>query len=191
MNILCLHGCHQTLESFKNVSVMQELIRFGNKEKINFHFIEGKYDHPNGGGKTWYHIPLVLSDIGKIKYDPTLVNDVLDDLDKIIEELNINVLLGFSQGGNVVDTYLRYRGNKKIKCAVIFSGYSLADSDNNYISDVPLLNIWSKSDDIVPYNLAPSSYKNITTIEHDKGHKLPTSKPMLRNIIGYIKDKFN
>ena len=185
INILCLHGCNQTMDVFK--SILKEFERLCAQNKIGLTYTEAKYDHPLGG-KTWYKQPLVVADIGKIEYSEDLVSDVMNDVNKLITDNKINVLLGFSQGGNVVDTYLGYHPDDRIKCALILSSYSLVDP-NRKVSDVPIMNIISKSDAVVPYELAPTSYSHIDIVEHDKGHKMPTSKPVLRDIIKYIESK--
>jgi predicted esterase len=220
INILCLHGCRQDQKML--AGLLKDFTAIAKKEgisSVNFH--EAKYDAV-GGGKTWYSTPLVLEDIGKIKYSPELVGSTLDELDTVIKDQKINVLIGFSQGGNVVDTYLGYykslystendeedtssaaassssfltekedvKESKKqspIKVAVIFSGYSLVDP-NRETSTIPIMNITSSSDLIVPAQYAPSHYTNIVALEHDKGHKIPTSKPFLRSIVAFIKDQ--
>jgi len=46
------------------------------------------------------------------------INNILNDIDIYIKENKINVLIGFSQGGNVV------LFENDIKCAIIYSGYT-------------------------------------------------------------------
>ena len=105
-NILCLHGCNQTKEMFE--SVMKNFVNIVSKDpKFFVTFIQADYLHPDGG-YTWYHVPLVVKDIGVIAYSEELVKPTMDNIQQIITEKNINVLLGFSQGGNVVDVYCKY-----------------------------------------------------------------------------------
>ena len=187
INILCLHGCNQNVDMFRGLlkSTMEIATTYGKNKNLtfNFHFTEGKYDHPIGG-KTWYNKPLEVEKIGNIPFNDDLVSDTLDDINKLIDDLNINVLLGFSQGGNVVDTYLVNRTNDKIKCAVIFSGYDLVDPNRKEIN-LPVMNVCSDNDTIVPSKYMPI-YPNMLIKKHDKGHKLPTSKPFVREIIEFI-----
>jgi predicted esterase len=202
INILVLHGCNQTQAMCQ--SVLKDFMAIGTKEGLTFIFTEAKYNHPLGG-KTWYSTPLNVSDIGSIKYSTELVGDTLKDIRKLVVEHNIQGLIGFSQGGNVVDTYLRYEQVESlvteesaaaadvqvtgpIKVAVIFSGYSLVDPVSRK-STVPIMNVTSVADLIVPAGLAPSDYESITSETHDKGHKIPTSKPQLRKIIAFIKSR--
>lgn len=166
---------------------MKNIVKLGEKQYgLKFHFAEAKYDHPQGG-KTWYNKPLDVSQIGRIPYDEALVSDALDDIAKIVETNQIHVLLGFSQGGNVVDTFLQYRPHASIRCAVILSGYSLVDAARKTIDGVSLLNIVSEADTIVPHILAPQDYKSVQTIRHDKGHKIPTQNGFIREMCSFMR----
>lgn len=182
INVLCLHGCNQNMDMFQRL--LKDLISIGSKENLEFFFMEAKYDHPLGL-KTWYKIPLNVADIGKIEMNHDMVSDTLNDVDEKIKEHNISVLLGFSQGANVVDTFLAYKGSNQIKCAVMMSGYSLVDPMRQKIN-IPVLNVLSHEDDIVPSKYTSVEYTNVTTIEHNKGHKLPSSKPQLRSICSFM-----
>jgi predicted esterase len=165
---------------------MKNFVNICSKDsRFNLEFIQADYFHPDGGN-TWYHIPLVVKDIGTIVYSEDLVKPTMEKIHKIIKEKNINVLLGFSQGGNVVDVYCKYFNNDGlIKKAVIMSSYSLCNVQEPHISDVHVLNIVSKSDEVVPWNLYPKSYQNSFLIEHEKGHKIP-GNPILRKIKEFI-----
>jgi predicted esterase len=181
--VLCLHGCCQNQEMF--TSLLKNCIRLGAKENLEFHFIEGLYDHPDGG-KTWYNEPLNVSKIGYIKMDEQLIKEAMDQLSTYIKENGITVLLGFSQGANVVDTYLQTTTDTFIKRAVMLSGYSLVADATTEPVDVSILNIYSDSDTIVPSKFRSINYTNIANITHDKGHKLPTSNPVIRNICKFM-----
>ena len=187
INVLCLHGCNQTQEMFKRL--MKNYIRLGKQYNLNFYFTEAKYEHPIGG-KTWYKTPLNVEDIGHIKHDFDLTNDTLVDIENLIHDNHIDILLGFSQGGNVVDTYLAVKKNTMIKRAVIMSGYSLLNpplplSPSN---NIPILNVISQNDTVVPFNLAPKTHDEIYTLEHDKGHKLPTKNSQIRKICIFMQN---
>lgn len=187
INILVLHGCNQTESMcrsiFKPFIELAETYAKKANITIKWHFIEAKYAHPDGG-KTWYSKPLVVSQIGSIPMDHSIVDDTLADIDKIINDLNINVLFGFSQGGNVVDTYLMNCLAEKIKCAVIFSGYDFIDTERKQI-DIPVMNVCSDADEIVPSKFMPV-YQKMVVKKHDKGHKIPTSKPFQREILDFV-----
>lgn len=185
INVLCLHGCNQTQSAFEGY--MKNFIKLGKQYNLNMNFIEAKYDHPIGG-KTWYHKPLVVEDIGRIEYDQSLVQNTLDDIYNIIEEKDISVLFGFSQGGNVIDTFLTYRGHSNLKCAVILSGYNLVNSERDKFTDkidIPVLLVGSDDDTVVPYEFTPT-YKNSFELKHNKGHKLPTKNTEIRKICKFM-----
>lgn len=188
-NILCLHGCGQNMIMFKQL--MKNLAKIGSKYNFKFFYMEAKYDATKDESdgtirKTWYREQLNLADIGVMKINHNLIRDVMDDIDRKIEEHDISVLLGYSQGGNVVDTYLSYRENNRIKCAIIMAGYSFVD-ENKPIVSIPVLSIISKLDMIVPTATAPLiNHVNITIMEHNGGHNIITSKPKLREICEFI-----
>jgi len=188
VNVLCLHGCNQTEEMFRGL--LKQFIKLGEKQyNLKFHFTEAKYDHPIGG-KTWYNRPLEVEKIGYIEYEEELVKDCIDDLGKIIKEKNIHVLFGFSQGANVVDTFLGYQNLEDyptLKCSVILSGYSLVDPNRKPI-DISVLGVISENDDIVLAKFNPTCYKQTSVLKHDKGHKLPTKNPQLREICTFMRD---
>jgi len=182
INVLCLHGCNQTQEMFQRL--MKNYIRLGEKQyNLKFHFTEAKYDHPLGG-KTWYNKPLNVSDIGTIEYNEKLVSDALDNIVLLVKENNISVLLGFSQGANVVDTFLTYRPGL-VERAVIMSGYSLVDPDRK-TSNIPVMIVSSEQDTVVPCKLNPR-YEKTSTLVHDKGHKLPTRNTQIREICTFAR----
>lgn len=150
--------------------------------KIIWHFIEAKYDHSQKG-KMWYSKEFEVSDIGIIKLDHSIVDNTLDELDTVISNLKIDVLLGFSEGSNLVDTHILNKSNS-IKCCVIFSGYSFVDTNRKQI-DIPMMNVCSDIDEIVKIQFMPI-YKNMIVKKHNMGHKIPMSKPFIREIIEFV-----
>ena len=183
VNVLCLHGCNQTEKMFRDL--LKNYIKLGEKQyNLKFHFTEAVYDHPQGG-KTWYCQPLDVKEIGSIKYDEELVSKTLDYIGELIVKLEIDVLLGFSQGANVVDTFLSHRDHPNIKRCVLLSGYSLIDENRKPV-DIPCLSVVSKEDTIVPMSLTPTDYNENIVLIHDKGHKLPTSNPQIRQICSFM-----
>lgn len=182
VNVLCLHGCCQTKDILEKI--MKEYIRLGEKQyNLKYYFAEAKYNHPDGG-KTWYSKPLIIENIGKVEYDKDLTDPTLDYIEELINELDIKVLFGFSQGGNVVDTFINYRDNPNIKAVVILSGYSFynSTSTNMVNHNIPVLGVASMSDTIVPFALTPGD--NI--LVHNKGHKVPTRKSFIRRILKFM-----
>ena len=120
-----------------------------------------------------------------INYNENLVKDTLEVVHYFVLEKDINTLMGFSQGGNVVDTYLHYHEHSNIKKAVILSSYSLNDPDRNIVDDVSVLNIISDSDTVVPDQLYPKNYTTSILIMHDKGHKI-LGNPIMRQVKDFI-----
>ncbi len=183
-NVLCLHGCCQDAKIFK--SLLKNYIKFGERDNnLKFHFIEAQYNHPDGG-KTWYNRPLDVSKIGLIKYDEDLVKQAMEQISTYIRDNNISVLVGFSQGANVVDTYLQTTTDNYINKVVMFSGYSLVSDEKKNKVDISVMNVYSREDTIVPYKFRSTNYSQITDTVHDKGHKLPTSNPVVKNICKFM-----
>jgi len=184
MNILCLHGCCQNVEILKNL--LRDYIKLSTPN-TQWYFIEGKYNHSRCG-KTWFYPELSLDQIGKDVIEMNEINNILNDIDIYIKENKINVLIGFSQGGNVVDCYLRLFKND-IKCAIIYAGYTfpqLVKLQNSI--NLPILYITSENDEIVPTELRPTDYENMILLLHDKGHKIPTQKIIIKQVLSFISD---
>lgn len=181
-NVLCLHGCSQTKDMF--ISLLSGFVKICKNDKIKFFFMQAKYDHPDGN-YTWYNKPLEVDKIGNLEYDEQLVSDALDDVETFIKENNINVLLGFSQGGNVVDTFLQHRNHSMIVRAIIMSSYSLNEPDRKIVEDVEVLNVVSEIDEIVRHDLYPRNYTHALLLKHDKGHKIP-GNPVMRQVRNFI-----
>lgn len=128
-----------------------------------------------------------LSQIGIIEFQPDLVADCLKQIDAAIQTHQISVLLGFSQGGNVVDTYLRtttipLQHQDMIQKEVIFSGYSLVYPMMIKVT-VPLLSIYSDEDEVIKSQYRSVNYETIQEITHTKGHRFPTQKPVYGVIV--------
>ena len=188
---------------------MRDYIKLSDQYSITFHFLEAEYDHSEIG-KMWLPEQLVIEDIGKIYYEDVTTDKCLQRLDDYIKTNHIDVLFGFSQGGNIVDTYLRNYVNN-IKCAVIISGYSflyrtpnkrvtkydIVDGKYNYtyeletmeLLNIPLLNIYSESDKIVASKHRPTMYKRIQDIKYETGHRHPTTKLVICEILEWIRDE--
>lgn len=198
IHVLCLHGCCQDAAMFE--SILTDYIKIGGKShKLVFHFLEGAYEDPLRG-KTWYSRPLDVAAIGTIAFDKDLVASAMAQLDKAIDETGATVLLGFSQGGNVIDTYLHhYGGTSKIERAVLCSTYPLvswtassaAVYDQRPPLDLPVLSVYSSiGDDITPAAFQPMAYTPLRTMTHTKGHKMVTSKPVIREMCVFMAGAF-
>ncbi len=195
INVLCLHGCGQTRDQFEKL--MKKYVKVGERDyNLKFYFTQAKYDWPFGapGGKTWYKEPLIVSEIGKQPYDPILVKDTMDDIDGLIKHYDIHVLLGFSQGGNVVDTYFEYRRFRFPTIlplrAVIMSGYSFVDFRRS--TDVPKLSVVSKRDKVVPLEYDPLNYNFVPLgftgrLFHCKGHNVTQKCSIVKAVCNFIK----
>lgn len=184
INILCLHGCNQSEDMLR--SILKTLIKIGNKCDIQFHFIQAMYEH-SLGGYTWYEKELDVSEIGNIQLDGSMISSCMKQVHEYITKHDITVLLGFSQGGNVVDTYLNEYPDSPINRALIFSGYELVNQERKKLK-VPLLSFYSEMDDIVPSKHRPSNYQVLYEEKHLKGHRFPTGNPLLRKICCFIND---
>jgi len=192
--VLCLHGCNQTRAAFEGY--LKALVAMGVKHhELEFVFLEARHDHSQGG-KTWYARELDVGQIGKLELEPAMVEPTLLDVHAAVLAHGIDVLLGFSQGGNVVDAYLASRPSSPVKCAVIMSGYELLDPARPTVR-VPLLSVMSAADPsgppnpahedpVVPAALAPSHYERVEVLRHTKGHRIPTSRPQLRAICTFM-----
>lgn len=186
----CLHGCCQTIEIIKlyltnMLSIAEKENKKAGYDKFTFHFLEADHPHDDGG-KTWYSKMLNVDDIKVgIPYDPTYVLPTLKKVDEFVKKYNINVLLGFSQGGNVVDSYVRYMEND-ISSVIIISGYSFVDPESKPVN-VNFIDVFSDEDDVVPSDMHPTNYvaDRITIIKHEKGHRIP-GNPVIRKILSLI-----
>lgn len=181
MKVGFLHGCRQTSDMFESLTkVYRELLsKQGNFEFI---FIEGQYDYITG--KTWFKTNLELSLIGTDHIPEDEIYETLNYVENIVRREEINVLVGFSQCGNIVDTYLRLKNSDShIKSALILNGYSFP----RYHKLIPIVDkfvfVFSSKDDVVRPELLHNNYQSIIKFEHDKGHKLNNSKPFVRSII--------
>lgn len=186
VQVLCLHGCNQTEEMFR--SILKNMMKIGVKShNLEFHFIQAEYPHSNGGW-TWYSKELQVADIpGGIAHSEELVADCMERIDNYVRDHGITVLLGFSQGGNVVDTYLSSTSDSPIERAVILSGYELVQDEREPV-ETPLLSIYSDKDDVVPSSCRPTNYATLHEYHHEKGHKFPTGNPLLRKFCKFIED---
>lgn len=174
MNVLICHGCRQNSE--QSISLFRDYVKKIKKQfpYANFIYFEGQYDHVDRG-KMWYKTLLDLDRIGTDDIPNSDITETLDYLEENIRANNINILIGFSQGGNLVSTYLRTRNTDlHIKRAAIISGYDFPLYTENFISVERLVLVYSKCDEIVDYRLTPTIKipKDSLIMEHSKGHKI-------------------
>jgi len=160
--MLCLHGKCQTAYSFKFCSrTLQKKLN----KNIGMVFVNSPY------GKSWY---------------PETNNkaEIFHFLDQEIIDKKIKFLMGFSQGGTLIDDYLKNYDDREasIDKVVIISGRNSGDT---YL-DIDLLNIYSHKDDIVPFDVRPTAYRSISEIEHDRGHIINLNKNISTAICDFI-----
>lgn len=176
-----LHGCCQTKEMF--ASLAKPYIGMLDKKFAKITHLEGQYDHSRSG-KMWFRSEFDFALIGTDVAPSSEVDETLDHVEEQVRSSNINMLIGFSQGGNVVDSYLRLRnGDGHIKSAVIFNGYSFPRYHDLTPSVLTLVYVSSDADEIVKPDQLHNNYPESTCLTHDKGHKLQASKPFARSVI--------
>ncbi len=207
INVLCLHGCCHDETLFR--SLLKSLVKKG--KNVSFHFLNGPYDHPDGG-KTWTDPPLKVEEIWHnadgtredvryaipgVKYDDTILTKTFSMMDDYIREHHITVLLGFSQGTFACYEYMRKFLDPVITKIVAMSGYTF-DKGIFPPLDVEILNVVNPMDNVVPNSLAYSNEeKTMTLIHNDKeltapsrdGHKCPHRAAHIRAILDFINKK--
>ena len=183
INVLCLHGCGGDRDSFRYT-----LRRFRHRDKhdgVRYIFCDAPYDNESGG-KKWYETLLSLPPSKEyLTYNANDCADTLDIIARDIIKYDIHVLLGFSQGANVIDTFLSHRNAPSIKCAVLLSGYSFASTDRCAIC-VPILVATSSCDTAIPSALQIPQ-KGMALIHHTNGHAVDRGRNTMRKIIQFIR----
>lgn len=179
-----LHGCRQDkiiIESLLK-DYVKKIKKYTNNDcKISY--LDGQYDHTDKG-KMWYKTTLDLGRIGTDDISESDIDETLNYINSFVKENNINILIGFSQGGNVVSTYLRLRNkDKHIVSAAIISGYDFPRYLDNEIDNVNLVTVYSESDNIVDYRLTPKSKGLDKILTHLKGHKIYSGGKFITNFI--------
>jgi predicted esterase len=185
MNVGILHGCRQSSEVISSLlkDYVKKLKTYN--PSASFFFLDGAFDYSEFG-KMWYRTELCLEGIGTDDIPEADIESTLDYVSSFVKTNKINIFIGFSQGGNVIDSYLRLRNiDTHIQTAIIMSGYSFPRYQNLMVS-IPVLFIASQSDEIVPFSLLPSGYTNKTLMEHDKGHKIQLKKSFVNDVAKWL-----
>lgn len=170
LRIAVLHGCCQNSEMIENL--LKDYIKKVKKTNGDnqVYFIQGQYIHRDRG-YMWYRTHLELDRIGSDDIPESDINETLDYIESFIKEKEINCLIGFSQGGNVVSTYLRLRnGDSHITKSIIMAGYDFPRYVNLPIIVSKLILIYSEEDKIVDYKLTESISSEAIKLSHNKGH---------------------
>lgn len=175
LTIGILHGCRQNKTIFEQLMVKYVKKLKAMNVEAKWIFIEGQYDYISETGETkgkmWYSELLNIETIGIENIFTDSIIATMTFIDNIVTQNKVDILLGFSQGGNVVSTYLKSVRNEQIKCAIIMAGYDFPIY-RSITSTVPVLYITSEYDEIVPPKHTLIGYDNLTTMYHDKGHKV-------------------
>jgi poly(3-hydroxyalkanoate) synthetase len=185
MNILVCHGCRQDIKTITSLFKKYEKEIKRNYPDSSISYLEGQYDHYDHG-KMWYKTCLTLENIGSNDIPENEIQETLDYLESYIRENNINVLIGYSQGGNLVSTYLRLRNEDfHIKSASIISGYDFPIYVKFQMKIKKLVFVYSQSDEIVNHLLKPSIniscvYKDLI---HERGHKIEQKSDFVKNFV--------
>ncbi len=193
MNIIFLHGCRQNSQIY--MKIMDNYIKKIMKSGSKVYGLDGPFDY-NGeldddvdqqimtNQKMWFETRLRLENIGLDDVPHDQINFTLDYLQKEIELHDIDILIGFSQGGNLIDTYLRLRNlDFRIKRVIILNGYTFPRY-RGLIPNVELcIIVTSKNDEIVPMDKLHNNYSKSLFFEHEKGHKIKTNSTFIRDIV--------
>lgn len=176
-----LHGCCQHADMFR--SLMKPYEKKLGGDRTHDRYFEGAFDHSRAG-KTWFAVELDLERIGEDIHEGA-IEETLDALEQVIRAEGINMLVGFSQGGNVVDSYLRTRnGDGHIHCVWLFNTYTFPRYVGLATHVDRVVIVSSEEDEIVPTKLLDTSaYPNAKIHMHSKGHKICTTASFIRSIL--------
>lgn len=190
MNIGFLHGCRQDSDIMRSLFAKYEKKIKKKFPNSKFFYIDSQYVHHEKGRK-WYKSNLELDRIGSNDIpDEEIINSV-NYLQAVIESRDINFLIGFSQGANIITTYLRLnKVNYNIKLAIIISGYDFPKYSHIPI-EIPMLFIGSEQDTIVNIDLKPTNCINMIDILHERGHIVPQQSLLIDDIVNWIDIQIN
>ena len=174
--ILCLHGGGQTASSFENTRGMQSLIAA--LPEIEFVFPTGSYDGP-----LW--IPDPPNGKGEPTTDPYIASLSVNALEAVVANQGpFYGILGYSQGGAFVTTFLSQTSSATFEVALIFCGY-LPTTHRGLVSRIdaaaPFENIralvfMGTNDNIIPNEMsrnAAAKYSSATLVYDAVGHEVP------------------
>jgi len=174
--ILCLHGGGQTASSFENTRGMQSLIAA--LPEIEFVFPTGSYDGP-----LW--IPDPPNGKGEPTTDPDIAALSVNALEAVVADQGpFYGILGYSQGGAFVTTFLSQTTSAMFEVALIFCGY-LPTTHLGLVSGIdasaPFENIralvfMGTNDNVIDNALsrdAAAKYGTATLVYDAVGHEVP------------------
>lgn len=189
INVLCLHGCRQNADDFRKH--LKDFCKISKNAKINLFFIDGPFNHQIRG-KTWVIREKEQNDEWLPDfYDPAKYQMSIDIIIDNIITHNCTVLLGFSEGACMIDTFLRTQHKilSKLTHCVLMNGTSFPNApiEINSAISLDILSVISENDMIVKISDKPiydSTFKE-SILHHDKGHNIPRIREQ-RIIIAFI-----
>ena len=193
INVLCLHGCRQSDEDFRNHN--KDLIRIAKSAGIRLHFISAPYDHEIRGKSFINRDPGMPDEFLPEFSDLSRYDRSLEIIYDFIIRNDITCLLGFSEGACIIDTILRTKNQilTKITRCVLMNGTSFGNVPSEIANnDISILSVISENDAIVTVAQKPiydPSVKELV-LRHDRGHNIPRTKEQ-RIIIGFISGSDN
>lgn len=200
--VLILHGCCQGRMVGTNNDEL-DITRYGSKlwkklAKKGFRlvfarapnvFIDPKTGNPSG--RHWFSEQLNVPDIATgIAFSHSLTSTAFGMLAKTMEMHKATIVIGFSQGANVLDAFMAHdTSTHPIVCAVLMSGYELTSPERKMV-DVPTLSLGCTEDTVVPWDVRPRSYTNLTERTHpgtkNNKHVVPTPAKFLDGVVEWI-----
>jgi len=202
---LVLHGCRQGIRDDKGrLDIERYAKKLFKKLSKTYRVKVLQARHPLSDqeqGRQWYAKPLHIQDIPLgIPFEDDYMQTI-HELHETIERSDPQgrgvLLVGFSQGANVIDTYLAHQPEPAlVTAAILFSGYGFVSSERRDV-DVPTIYVGHPDDSIVPfpdgsepYCSWMNSYDDIRVLEHDtrckNNHGIPTRATLLDEIIKHI-----
>jgi predicted esterase len=196
--VLVLHGCCQGTLLRGTIDIASYGKKLWHKlskhYRVVFAFAPHVFVDAETGkerGKHWFAKQLEVDQIPVgIPYSEELTSTTLDRLHATIGTFDARVLIGFSQGSNVIDTYLAHHPDTHpVDCVVLFSGYGLTCDDRKEV-DVPCMMVGCPEDDVVPWPPRFVSYETIETIEHDgtanNKHVMPKRASDFTKVVEFV-----
>jgi predicted esterase len=170
--VLCLHGCHQSAATFRDVTT-RFMHRRAEAAGIEFAFIDAPHAHPEGG-RTWTDPPLRVADIqAPIARDDASLAAACDAIAAAVAAHGASALFGFSQGAFAAVEYMRTRRDARVRAVVAVAGYAFDDA-LAWPAWARLLNVVHAADDVVPARCAYRPPGSVTE-EHtgNRAHAVP------------------
>ena len=167
-------------------SIMKGYIKEGNRHGVRFFFMEGTHEHPERG-RCWTFDLLKPSDVGSVFLSTQEVEPCVRPIGETIEELQIDALLGFSQGAAMVDAFLSTKEGHRIQKVVLMSPFSVLRKESKKEHTVPTFFVVDDEDTVATPDLIPvEEYLDVRWLLHKKGHKITTSRTHVKEICSFL-----